>query len=200
MLNYAGKAIPRSALITIVIGQVRGIRLADFRNISRTNVAIAADGAGDEGAHGAGVAAECGALLRDYRAAGVDGAALVGQQPRGRKKPRSQAGDWRDAFPFAAAWFIGMLLLYWCYAEVGPLLGAISAIQPGAYVDIAGDAKLVWWGHHHIEPHSGWGMFLAADGGRRSWMVGAVSLYVMWRHTVPTSGKHFAGDSQPGKA
>ena len=33
--------------------------------------------------------------------------------------------DWQDAAPYALAWFVAMLFLYWCFALIGPLPGNI---------------------------------------------------------------------------
>jgi hypothetical protein len=85
--------------------------------------------------------------------------------------------DWRDAVPFAVTWFGGMLFLFWCFAEVGPVLGVILQATRGL-MSIGIGALLLWWGHVHMEPAS----------SRRAWvqrvvagvlMFLAISLYVI---------------------
>ncbi len=190
-LNYAGKAIPRKPLITIIIG-CAGYAAADW-NISRTNVAIAhvlpGLGAGQSSLLNVGLC---------YGITGLLGLAAMPFWGRSRTSRGwgAQVRDGRDAAPFAAAWFIGMLLLYWCYAEVGPLLGAILQSSRGLMSILLG-SLLVWWGHLHIEPHSGWGMFVRRMAAGLL-MACAVSLYVIGGKRSGAV-QHFAGDSQPGK-
>jgi drug/metabolite transporter (DMT)-like permease len=163
-LNYAGTAIPRKAFWAIIIG-CAGYALADW-NIARTNVAIARELPG--------FGAVQSSLLNVGLCYGITGViGLVAAPFWGSWK----AKDWRDASPFAATWFVGMLALYWCYAEVGPLLGAILQSSRGLMSILLG-SLLVWWGHHHIEPHGSRGMFFRRLAAGLLMFI-AVTLYVI---------------------
>jgi hypothetical protein len=84
---------------------------------------------------------------------------------------------WRDSAPFASFWFAAMLMLYTCFGLEGPLLGNILQSTRGLMSILLG-SLLVYWGHFHIEPLGGKGVFarrLAAG----VLMFLAVSLYVI---------------------
>jgi drug/metabolite transporter (DMT)-like permease len=168
-LHYAGAKIHRTAILAIVIG-CAGYALADW-NISRTNVALV------KAIYPAGLTAGEAVKVSFINVGLCYGSTgLVGMMLMPAWGSR-QLKDWRDSAPFAAAWFVGMLLLYWCYAEVGPLLGAILQSSRGLLSILIG-SLIVWWGHHHIEPHGGKGVFLRRLAAG-SLMFLAVTLYVI---------------------
>jgi hypothetical protein len=85
--------------------------------------------------------------------------------------------DWVDAVPFAASWFAGMLLLFWCFAEVGPLLGVILQSTRGLMSIVIG-ALVMKWGQVHMEPAHTRGAWVWRAGAGVVMFV-AISLYVI---------------------
>ncbi|MCL2648773.1 MAG: hypothetical protein FWD61_17540 [Phycisphaerales bacterium] len=76
--------------------------------------------------------------------------------------PASGARDktaWRDAVPWAAAWFLAMIFLYMCFGLIGPVLGNILQSSRGVMSILIG-SLLVYRGHLHIEPFHGRRVFV----------------------------------------
>ncbi len=163
-LNYAGAALRKRAVAAILLACL-AFTISDW-NIQRANVAIA---------HALPTASKLQVSFLNVGLSYVLAAlpALALAPLWGTRKPR----DWLDAAPFAAAWFAGMLFLFWCFAEVGPLLGAILQSTRGLISILIG-SLLIHWGHHHMEPHSPRRVLLRrlAAGAL---MFLAVSLYVI---------------------
>jgi len=66
---------------------------------------------------------------------------------------------WRDAAPWAAAWFLAMIFLYTCFGLIGPVLGNILQSSRGLISILLG-SLFVHLGHLHIEPFLGRSVFL----------------------------------------
>jgi drug/metabolite transporter (DMT)-like permease len=65
----------------------------------------------------------------------------------GRARPR----DWRDALPFAIAWFSSMIFLFFAFGQLGVVLGSILQCTRGFMTIVIGIA-LMYLGLEHIEP------------------------------------------------
>jgi hypothetical protein len=163
-LNYAGAALRKRAVAAVLLACL-AFTFSDW-NIGRANVAIHA--------------ALPGASVLRVSFLNVGLAYILAAIPAlglapvwGTRKTR----DWMDAAPFAVAWFAGMLFLFWCFAEVGPLLGAILQSTRGLISIIIG-SLLIHWGHLHMEPHSTRGV-LARRLAAGALMFVAVGLYVI---------------------
>jgi len=163
-LNYAGAALRKRAVAAILLACL-AFTFSDW-NIGRGNLAI----------HGA----LPGALILQVSFLNVGLAYVLAAVPALALAPlwgTRKAKDWLDAAPFAVTWFAGMLFLFWCFAEVGPLLGAILQSMRGLMSIIIG-SLLIHWGHVHMEPHSSRGV-LARRLAAGALMFVAVGLYVI---------------------
>jgi hypothetical protein len=163
-LNYAGAALKKRAVAGIMLACL-AFTFSDW-NIARGNVAIHA--------------ALPGASVLQVSFLNVGLAYLLAAVPAVALAPwwgTRKAKDWLDAGPFAGAWFAGMLFLFWCFAEVGPLLGAILQSTRGLISIVIG-SLLIYWGHLHMEPHSTRGV-LARRLAAGALMFVAVGLYVL---------------------
>jgi hypothetical protein len=89
----------------------------------------------------------------------------------------SRKRDWIDALPYAVSWFVAILILYACFATVGPLLGNILQSTRGLMSILMG-VLVAKWGHLHIEPLSGKGVFIRRMAAGLL-MFFAVSLYAI---------------------
>ena len=90
-----------------------------------------------------------------------------------------EAGAWRDALPFTAAWVFAMLTLYASFALVGLVLTAILQSTRGV-ISIALGVALAAWGHHHLEAKAEPGV-VTRRVGAAVLMTAAVALYVLGR-------------------
>lgn len=163
-LSYSGPVMRKRALFGVLLACV-AYSFADW-NITRTCMAV----------ESLGVPALQASLITVGICHGLCGFVGAAALPAwGSKKRR----DWLDAAPYAVAWFVAMLFLYWCFAMVGPLLGNILQSTRGL-MSILMSSLLIYWGHHHIEPVSSRGAFLRRLGAG-ALMFSAVSLYVIGR-------------------
>jgi len=163
-LNYAGVAFKKQAVAAVMLACL-AFTVSDW-NIARGNVAIRA--------------ALPGASILQISFLNVGLAYVLAAVPAMALAPiwgTRKVKDWMDAAPFAVTWFAGMLFLFWCFAEVGPLLGAILQSTRGLMSIIIG-SLLIHWGHVHMEPHSSRGV-LARRLAAGALMFGAVGLYVI---------------------
>ncbi|HEY4329064.1 MAG TPA: hypothetical protein VGN88_04955 [Phycisphaerae bacterium] len=173
-LNYAGTKLRKHAIWAILLA-CTSFAFADW-NIARTNVALKAVLPGLST-----VAISFLNVGLCYFLAGVVGWAAAPWY--GSRKGR----DWADAVPFAAAWFAGMLCLYWCYAEVGPLLGVILQSTRGLMSILMG-SLLVYWGHLHLEPINSRKVFIRRFAAG-ALMCLSVTLYVIGDPKYDIMGK-----------
>lgn len=86
--------------------------------------------------------------------------------------------EWRDAIPFALAWFLSMLGLYYCFATIGVVLGSIAQATRGLISIGLG----VWiahiWNWVHLEAKVDRALFVRRVIAAVL-MAGAIVLYVL---------------------
>ena len=80
-----------------------------------------------------------------YAFCGLVGLALLPFVPR-----RPQGRQWAQAMPFAVAWFVAMLLLYACFAEIGVVYGNIVQSTRGVLSIVMG-SLVAAYGWRHLE-------------------------------------------------
>jgi hypothetical protein len=85
--------------------------------------------------------------------------------------------EWRGAIPFALAWFAGMLTLYTSFGLLNVLFGNILQSTRGL-MSVAISTLLVRWGHLHLEPETGKGVFIRRLAAA-TLMFLAVTLYMI---------------------
>ena len=59
--------------------------------------------------------------------------------------------DWRDALPYAASWYLAMIVLFVAFGEIGLVLGTILQCTR-SFITILIGAALMYIGYSHIEP------------------------------------------------
>jgi drug/metabolite transporter (DMT)-like permease len=64
---------------------------------------------------------------------------------------RTRPADWRDAQPFAIAWFSSMIFLFFAFGQLGVVLGSILQCTRGFMTIVIG-IVLMYLGLEHIEP------------------------------------------------
>jgi len=163
-LNFSGKRLSWRTLGLILLAVIT-FALSDW-NIKRTIVAVQ-----DALPPGSALRASLIAVAFCYIFCGLCAVAISPWW--GTRSPR----DWRNALPYSVSWLVAMILLYVCFALVGPLLGNILQSTRGL-ISILMGSLFAYLGHLHIESESSRGVFfrrLAAG----VLMTGAVSLYVL---------------------
>ncbi|MCC6579128.1 MAG: EamA family transporter [Phycisphaeraceae bacterium] len=132
-LNGTGGSIPRKALAALSM-TIAGYSLSDFC------IRLFIDSMAATPRLQAGMIC----VFACYVVSGVSGVAMLPWFGSRR------LADWRDAVPFAVAWFISMCLLYVCFALLGIVFGNIMQSTRGL-ISIGMGAMLAHLGHHHLE-------------------------------------------------
>ena len=85
--------------------------------------------------------------------------------------------DWRDALPYAACWYVAMIVLFVSIGEVGLVFGVILQ-STRSFITIGMGTALMYLGLAHIEPKQPHRVVVVrAVAG--ALMTGAIALYVL---------------------
>lgn len=103
-------------------------------------------------------------------------AGLVALVFLGRVRPAPPAA-WRQALPFAVAWYFSMLALFATFALVGTVLGVILQATRGVFAVVLG-ALVAHWGHVALEEAVPPAVRLR-QAAAALLMLGAIALYVL---------------------
>lgn len=163
ILNHSGGSIPWRAGVGLLMAWT-GYSLSDF--FIRVYI--------EQMAPMAPIKASLLGMYMSYLLCGLVGLAMLPWY--GSRKWR----DWRDAAPFAFAWYAAMLCFYGALAAAGLVLAAILQSTRSLWSLVIG-AILAHHGYHALEQHVAKGVLVRRAVGA-TLMIFAITLYIMQSH------------------
>ena len=163
ILNYVGGRMPWRALVGVLVACV-GYSVSDIY-IQRTIAALAP--------LPLPWAAAFAGFMSYVGSAVIAAALLPWLGPRAWRE--GGLSDWRDAVPYAAAWYLGMLVYFLCVALTGVVFANILQSTRAIWAVVLG-ALVVRWGWNHLEQHTTRGVFVRRIAAAVM-IVAAIALY-----------------------